>query len=122
GITVQTDEKWLFFIISQLINNAVKYSTGKSNKLMISLYERERSAVLEVTDFGIGIPDTDIKRIFNAFYTGESGRKYRESTGMGLYLIKKVAGYLEHQLEIDTVVGERTSFRVIFTPSQNLTK
>src|SRR5690625_3301119 len=53
GITVQTDEKWLFFIISQLINNAVKYSIGKSNKLVISLYERDQSAVLEITDFGI---------------------------------------------------------------------
>lgn len=122
GITVQTDEKWLFFIISQLINNAVKYSAGKSNKIMISLYEKEQSAILEVTDFGIGIPDTDIKRIFNAFYTGESGRKYRESTGMGLYLIKKVADYLEHQIEIDTAVNEGTSFRIIFTSSQNLTK
>lgn len=120
GITVQTDEKWLFFIISQLINNAVKYSAGKSNKVMISLYEKEQSAVLEVTDFGIGIPDTDIKRIFNAFYTGESGRKYRESTGMGLYLIKKVVDYLEHQIEIETAVGEGTSFRIVFTPSQNL--
>src|SRR5690625_6616377 len=46
-ITVQTDEKWLFFIISQLINNAVKYSIGKSNKLIISLYERDQSAVLD---------------------------------------------------------------------------
>ncbi len=121
GITVQTDEKWLFFMISQLMNNAVKYSVGKSNKLIISLYERDRSAVLEIRDFGIGIPDADMKRIFNAFYTGESGRKYRESTGMGLYLIKKVADYLEHEIEIDTAVNEGTSFRVIFTPSQNLT-
>lgn len=121
GITVQTDEKWLFFMISQLINNAVKYSVGKSNKLVISLYERDQSAILEITDFGIGIPDTDIRRIFNAFYTGESGRKYRESTGMGLYLIKKVADYLEHQIEIDSKVNEGTSFRIIFTPSQNLT-
>ena len=121
GITVQTDEKWLFFIISQLINNAVKYSAGKSNKIMISLYEKDQSAVLEITDFGIGIPDTDIKRIFNAFYTGESGRKYRESTGMGLYLIKKVVNYLEHKIEIETAVDEGTTFRMIFTPSQNLT-
>lgn len=122
NITVQTDEKWLFFILSQLMNNAVKYSVGKSNKLLISLYERDRSAVLEITDFGIGIPGTDVKRIFNAFFTGESGRKYRESTGMGLYLIKKVTDYLEHQIEVDTAVDQGTSFRIIFTPSQNLTK
>ena len=122
GITVQTDEKWLFFMISQLINNAVKYSAGKSNKIMISLYEKDQSAILEIADFGIGIPDTDIKRIFTAFYTGESGRKYRESTGMGLYLIKKIADYLEHQIEMETAVDEGTTFRIIFTSTQNLTK
>src|SRR5699024_1585260 len=109
GITVHTDEKWLFFMISQLINNAVKYSIGKDNKIIISIYTKDQSAILEVTDFGIGIPDTDTKRIFNAFYTGESGRKFRESTGMGLYLSKKVADYLEHEIEIDTVVNEGRS-------------
>lgn len=120
-ITVKTDEKWLFFMISQLINNAVKYSAGKGKQIIISLYERNQAAVLEVTDFGIGIPDADIKRVFNAFYTGESGRKFRESTGMGLYLIKQVADYLEHQLEMETEVGEGTTFRIVFRPSQNLT-
>lgn len=121
GITVQTDEKWLFFIISQLVNNAVKYSVGKGSKIVISLSEKDGSAILEVRDFGIGIPKTDVKRVFNAFYTGESGRKYRESTGMGLYLIKKVADYLEHEIELETEVDEGTTFRIIFSPSQNLT-
>lgn len=120
-ITVQTDEKWLFFIISQLVNNAVKYSIGKSKKVIISLSEKRGSAILEVRDFGIGIPKSDEKRIFNAFYTGESGRKYRESTGMGLYLIKKVADYLEHEIELETEVDKGTTFRIIFSPSQNLT-
>src|SRR5690625_5314809 len=69
GITVYTDEKWLYFILSQLINNVVKYSAGKSNRLIVSIDERDGAAVLEVTDFGIGIPHTDVNRGFSDFYT-----------------------------------------------------
>ncbi|HLS59531.1 MAG TPA: sensor histidine kinase [Virgibacillus sp.] len=114
GITVYTDEKWLYFILSQLINNGVKYSAGKSNRLIVSIDERDGAAVLEVTDFGIGIPQTDVNRVFSAFYTGESGRKYRESTGMGLYLVKEIANHLQYTIEIDTKVGSGTTFRIIF--------
>ncbi|SHN23364.1 sensor histidine kinase [Gracilibacillus kekensis] len=120
-ITVETDEKWLFFLLTQLIHNAVKYSTGKSNHLEITLSERASKAVLEVKDFGIGIPVADQKRVFSKFYTGENGRKYRESTGMGLYLVKEVAEKLEHKLELESIVGEGTTIRVIFSRSQNLT-
>ncbi|MBU9721240.1 MULTISPECIES: sensor histidine kinase [Bacillaceae] len=121
GITVETDEKWLFFLITQLVHNAVKYSVGKKNYLVISIYERDREAVLEVRDFGVGIPVVDQKRIFNKFYTGENGRKYRESTGMGLYLVKEVAEKLEHRIELESEVGEGTTIRLIFSETQNLT-
>ncbi|GAB2535293.1 sensor histidine kinase [Gracilibacillus alcaliphilus] len=121
GITVQTDGKWLFFILSQLVLNAVKYSAGKSNRIVISIYEQEREAVLEVTDYGVGIPMTDQKRIFDAFFTGENGRHFRESTGMGLYLAKEAIQHLEHRIEIDSVVGEGSTFRIIFSETQNLT-
>lgn len=121
SILVETDEKWLFFILSQLVQNAVKYSTGKSNKLILSLYEKENEAVLEVTDFGVGIPEFDIKRVFDPFYTGDNGRKFRESTGMGLYLTKEVVNHLGHRIEIESIVGEGTSVRIIFTQTQNLT-
>ncbi|WP_058306409.1 sensor histidine kinase [Gracilibacillus massiliensis] len=122
GITVEIDEKWLFFLLTQLIHNAVKYSTGKTKHLEIALYQRSSKAVLEIQDFGIGIPVADQKRIFNKFYTGENGRKYRESTGMGLYLVKEVAEKLEHKLELDSIVGEGTTVRIVFSRSQNLTK
>jgi two-component system, OmpR family, sensor histidine kinase YxdK len=120
-MTVETDEKWLFFMLSQLINNAVKYSKGKSSSIVIALYEKGEEAVLEVTDFGVGIPDTDKRRVFDPFYTGENGRKFRESTGMGLYLIKEAAEYLGHRVEMDSKVGEGTTFRLIFSATQNLT-
>ena len=121
GIKVETDEKWIFFLLTQIIHNAVKYSTGKTKHLDISLYERCGEAVLEVKDFGIGIPVVDQKRVFNKFYTGENGRKYRESTGMGLYLVKEVADKLEHRIELESTIGEGTTIRIIFSKTQNLT-
>lgn len=121
GITVETDEKWLYFILNQLINNAVKYSAGKSKNILISIFEKGKEAVLEVKDYGIGIPETDKRRIFDPFYTGENGRKYRESTGMGLYLTKETLDYLGHQLEMESEEGVGTTFRIIFSDTQNLT-
>ncbi|WP_138419711.1 sensor histidine kinase [Aquibacillus sediminis] len=120
-ILVETDEKWLFFLLTQLVHNAVTYSAGRTNRLYISIYERAGEAVLEVKDFGIGIPVVDQKRVFNKFYTGENGRNYRESTGMGLYLVQEIAERLEHRLELESKVGEGTTVRVIFSETQNLT-
>ncbi len=121
GITVESDEKWLLFMMTQLIHNAVKYSAGKSKQIMISLYEREGVAIFEVKDFGIGIPEEDRKRIFNPFYTGANGRRYRESTGMGLFLVKEVADHLGHGIEMESVVGRGTTFRIVFSSAQNIT-
>lgn len=121
GITVESDEKWLLFMMTQLIQNAVKYSSGKSQQVNISLYERKGQAIFEVQDFGVGIPAEDRNRIFHAFYTGENGRHYRESTGMGLFLVKKAADYLGHGIEMDTAVGKGTTFRIVFFPAQNIT-
>lgn len=70
--------------------------------------------MLEVKDFGVGIPEADKRRIFDAFYTGENGRKFRESTGMGLYLIKESVEYLHHRIEFESRVGEGTTFRILF--------
>lgn len=121
GVIVETDEKWLFFILTQLINNAVKYSKGKSNRIDITIFEKEGEAVLEVKDFGVGIPETDKRRVFDPFYTGENGRKFRESTGMGLYLTKEAANHLGHRIGLDSKVGQGSTFQVIFEKTQNLT-
>ncbi len=120
-VKVETDEKWLFFILTQLVHNAVKYSTGQTKQLSIAIYQRGQEAVLEVQDFGAGIPVSDQKRIFTKFYTGDNGRKYRESTGMGLYLVSEVAQRLEHRLEMESTVGKGTTMRIIFSETQNLT-
>lgn len=113
-LVVETDEKWLFFILTQLIQNAVKYSTGHASKIEIILDKRNGRAVLEVRDEGVGIPKEDIKRIFDAFYTGANGRQFRESTGIGLFLVKEVVQYLGHTIEVESVVHQGTIFRVNF--------
>lgn len=120
-LTVESDEKWIYFMLTQLISNAVKYSAGKSNIILLSLYEKEKEAVLEVKDYGVGIPNSDVRRVFTPFFTGENGRKFRESTGMGLYLTKEAAERLGHRIEFDSTVGEGTTFRIIFSETQNLT-
>jgi len=113
-LTVETDEKWVFLMISQLMNNAVKYSKGKSQSIIISIYEKNKEAILEVKDFGVGIPEEDKRRVFDPFYTGENGRIFKESTGMGLYLVKEICTRLGHRVEIESQVGEGTTVSICF--------
>ncbi|NGP46118.1 HAMP domain-containing histidine kinase [Bacillaceae bacterium SIJ1] len=121
-LTVESDEKWLRFIITQLVQNAVKYSSGHGKEVVFTFAERDGEAVLSITDKGVGIPVQDHKRIFRPFFTGENGRHFRESTGMGLYLAKEATDYLHHRLEFESSLGEGTTFRIVFTETQNLTK
>ncbi|MCJ8010063.1 sensor histidine kinase [Lederbergia wuyishanensis] len=110
NIFVDSDEKWLMFTLNQLITNAVKYSAGKSQKIFIQGSQR----CIEVRDNGIGIPKSDIKRVFNPFYTGENGRRYRESTGMGLYLVKEICDRIGHDIEVESEVGKGTTVKITF--------
>jgi len=110
NIMIESDEKWLMFILNQLITNAVKYSVGKSQKIFI--YGSEEH--IEVRDNGIGIPKADIKRVFNPFYTGENGRLYRESTGMGLYLVKEICDRIGHEIKIESEVEKGTTVKITF--------
>jgi two-component system, OmpR family, sensor histidine kinase YxdK len=70
--------------------------------------------VLEIRDQGVGIPKSDLKRVFQAFYTGENGRTFKESTGMGLYLASEVGGKLDLRLELESEVGAGTAARIVF--------
>lgn len=111
---VETDEKWLRFILDQLIHNAVKYSASQTNRLFLTMEAHDGHRVLSITDYGIGIPREDLQRIFNPFYTGRNGRLYRESTGVGLYLVKEVANFLGHEITVRSEIGIGTTFKIIF--------
>lgn len=108
-----TDEKWFYFILTQLIQNAVKYAAATSDQVMIRALKQGTNIVVEVEDYGIGIPQADIKRIFDPFFTGQAGRDFRESTGVGLYLVKEVADYLGHKVEVQSEVDKGSIFRII---------
>ncbi|WP_405098430.1 sensor histidine kinase [Oceanobacillus sp. FSL H7-0719] len=114
GLTVESDEKWLEFIINQVITNAVKYSAGKGGKAQIFTDKTSEGTHLFIQDNGVGIPKSDLKRVFDAFFTGENGRVYRESTGMGLSLVREVCEKLGHKVEIESVQGEGTLVKLTF--------
>ncbi|NEW04808.1 HAMP domain-containing histidine kinase [Paenibacillus sp. SYP-B3998] len=112
--SVNTDAKWLRFILQQLVSNAIKYSEGSRENVTVSVSSQGRAVILEIRDRGVGIPASDIARVCNPFFTGENGRAFKESTGMGLYLVKEVLDKLNHEFQIESVVGKGTTVRVIF--------
>ncbi|GIP28444.1 sensor histidine kinase [Paenibacillus sp. J23TS9] len=114
SLSVRTDAKWMRFIIEQLLSNAIKYSAGSGQKVTLSAKADGRAVILEIQDRGVGIPRADLPRVFRPFYTGENGRRFKESTGMGLYLVKEVIGRLNHQIELESTVGQGTLVRIRF--------
>ena len=99
-VMVLTDEKWLVFVIEQLLSNALKYTF----KGRISIYT-ENNTDLVIEDTGIGIQAEDLPRVFEKGYTGYNGRTDKKSTGIGLYLCKRVLGKLGHSISIESQVG-----------------
>jgi signal transduction histidine kinase len=111
-INVFTDEKWICFILGQIITNSVKYSRGDNPRLCFYGRDIGQSVVLDISDDGIGIPAADLPRIFEKGFTGENGRKYAKSTGMGLFLCKKLCGSLG--IGISAGSGEMTTVSLTF--------
>lgn len=91
--TVYSDEKWLRFILNQLVVNAVQYRT-EHPVICIRANQRQDQVILSVEDNGIGIPACDLPRIFEKGFTGQNGRIMQRSTGMGLYLCKRLCDKL----------------------------
>ena len=104
-VTVLTDEKWLLFIIEQLLSNAVKYTKKGSVSITVT-----PDKVLRIADTGIGIAPEDVPRIFEKGFTGYNGRADRKSTGLGLYLCRLTADKLSHSIDVESRVGEGTVF------------
>ena len=90
---VVTDEKWLAFVIEQLISNALKYTVEGT----VSIYF-EKPSTLCIADTGIGISKEDLPRIFERGYTGINGRADRKATGIGLHLCKRICSNLGHDI------------------------
>lgn len=105
GVNVQvlTDEKWLRFVIEQVLSNALKYT--RSGKVTISL---EGEATLVIADTGIGIAPEDLPRIFERGFTGCNGRVDQRSSGIGLYLCRRILKQLGHGIRITSAPGQGT--------------
>lgn len=109
GFMTVSDEKWLGFIIGQLLNNALKY-TPEAGK--IKVYFEKNFLIVE--DNGIGIKGTDLPRVFEMGYTGENGRKLGSSTGLGLYLVKSIGKDLNLDIKIESEEGKFTKIMINF--------
>lgn len=116
NIRVFTDEKWNKFMLDQIINNAVKYSTEKGVKKYIRfrIVSSNNQVILEIIDEGIGISKVDLNRVFEPFFTGENGRKYKGASGIGLYICKQLSKNLKHKLEIESEQYEGTKVIVTY--------
>lgn len=112
---VLTDSKWLEFILNQIINNSIKYKDEKkSSYISISVLEENEKLLLTIEDNGIGIKENDIKRVFEKSFTGYNGRIKTKSTGMGLFIAKKLCEKLGHKIMIESKEHEYTKVSIIF--------
>ena len=110
--TVISDEKWLEFVLEQLLSNAVKYTP--EGEITISVQEEPQQIWLEIRDTGIGIRSEDIPRVFEKGYTGFNGHADKRSTGIGLYLCREVLQKLGHTIQIQSEMGKGTNVKVEF--------
>lgn len=110
----ESDAKWLEFIISQIVDNSIKYAKSENAYIRFYTMSHKNSAELLIEDNGIGIEQADIPKVFNKGFTGVNGRKRYNSTGIGLYLCKKLCRKLGHEIRIDSVTDEKTTVTITF--------
>lgn len=113
---VPADPKWSGFIVGQILGNAIKYRGG-SGRVCLYGEEYDNSVSLIIKDQGIGIAPKDLKRVFQKGFTGENGRRQTKSTGIGLYLCKKLCDKMGMGIQIRSVLGEGTAVELIFPKS-----
>ena len=102
ALQVLTDEKWLCFVIEQILSNALKYTAAGSIRIFT------RGETLVIADTGMGIAPEDLPRVFEKGYTGYNGRTDKKATGIGLYLCKRILNRLGHEISISAQVGKGT--------------
>ena len=100
-------------MLEQILSNAIKYS-NTSDKIEISAKEFNSKLELIIKDQGIGIPEEDLPRVFDPFFTGNNGRNERGSTGVGLYMVKAISKKLGHTVEIESPQASGTMVKIIF--------
>lgn len=108
------DSKWLEFILHQIISNSIKYMDKKESVIKLYCEDKGENTVLYIGDNGIGMDEKAVKKAFEKGYTGENGRLYSKSTGIGLYLCKKLCKKLGLWINLSSEKGERTIVSITF--------
>ena len=116
-VLVYTDEKWLSFMISQILNNAIKYLDKDKKEIEIYSEVKDNQVVLVILDNGCGIRASDAPRVFDKGFTG-SNRKREYATGIGLYLVRKLSERLDIKVSIDSKYQEYTKVSFVFPKSK----
>lgn len=111
--TVYTDNKWMEFVVNQLVGNSIKYRS-ETPYILFSAVKKKEQVIFSVKDNGIGISESEIKRVFEKGFTGSNGRGKQKSTGIGLYLCQKLCRRLGHNILLFSREGEGTEVRIIF--------
>ncbi|MBQ4524052.1 MAG: sensor histidine kinase [Lachnospiraceae bacterium] len=120
-ISVLTDEKWLVFVIEQLLSNAIKYTPSGEIRIFADRQESDgiRSTRLYLQDTGIGIHPEDLPRIFERSFTGYNGRMDKKASGLGLYLCNTILKKLGHSISVDSIPKEGTTVTILFQENLN---
>lgn len=114
-IEVNTDNKWIVFILNQIIQNSIKYRKKENSVMEIYANQGKENVILYIKDNGIGIKQGEIIRVFEKGFTGTNGRlSNKKSTGIGLYLCKKLCNKLGIGIELNSVQNEGTEVKLVF--------
>jgi signal transduction histidine kinase len=120
-LEVLADPKWLDFVIGQIVENAVKYRQAADGIMPLTFSacrkdegHADERVVFQIADEGIGIPATDIVRVFDKGFTGENGRTHGRSTGIGLFLCKRLCDKMGLGIDISSAPGKGTQVRISF--------
>lgn len=117
---VCSDDKWIEFMLSQIITNSVKYRSSRSPVIEITSEDKGRFVSLSVKDNGVGIRQSEISRIFDKGFVGSNGRGIRGTTGIGLYLCRQLCNKLGMDIDAESIPGESTTVRLCFPKSDHL--
>ncbi len=116
--TVFSDIKWVEFIINQIVGNALKY-TNSGGKIKIYSENGKNKTILTIEDSGVGIPNAELSKVFLKGFTGENGRIFGKSTGIGLYLCQKLCDKLGLGITLKSEKDKGTRVNIIFPRGEN---
>ena len=119
NINCYTDEKWLEFILNQIITNSIKYRNNNA-VIRINAIENKENIVLKIKDNGIGIKKSEIDRIFDKGFTGTNGRNQKKSTGIGLYLCKRLCKGIGIEIDANSKENEYTEIVIIIPRAKKI--